>query len=544
MNLIEAKRPESVERCPATVGPSRIAQELRAFLTDESRTTAEGVEVVFFPENEQQLCGAVQECARKNMRISVAGARTGIVGGAVPVESEAVISMERINNAGGLSFCEREGDQGFRITVGAGLVLSELQEALHNTRPHEFPWQDAAGRESGLKILEARPGRLFYPVDPTEVSAQIGGTIATNASGARSYYYGTTREWVESLRVVTATGEILDMRRGDCVAEDGEFLLRRSDGSQAKIEVPDIARPSTKNTAGYYAGKHMDAVDLFIGSEGTLGIITQAQLRLSFAPPERLFATIFLPGEAEAIDMVRGLRRLEDVTLLAIEYIGPNALEMLRGLRAKSGASSNVPPLPEDAGCVVYLEAAFDGDDEFRTVFSMLTERINAAGGAPETTWAEFSQPQMRAMKAFRHAAPEAVNSIIASLKQEDPAIHKIGTDMAVPDACLGEIMALYRRELTDSGLRHSIFGHIGDNHLHVNILPASGAEMETAKELYDRLATEVVAMGGSVFAEHGVGRLKRTMLRLQFEAEELAAMERIKHVFDPRGLLNAGVIF
>ncbi len=544
MNIIRAKRLKAIKECPAVRGANRIARELGAYLADESRTTADPVEVIFFPENTEQLCSAVKLCAKDGKRVSLAGARTGIVGGAVPVESQAVISLENMNQVFGLSFSGL-GRKDFNIRVGAGLVLSDLQEALRNTRAHEMPWADDAHKEQGLKMIENEVLRLFYPVDPTEVSAQIGGTIATNASGARSYYYGATRDWVEALKIVTASGDVVEIRRGECIAEDGRFVFQYPDGDRKIIDIPDMQLPETKNTAGYYIHQQdMDAVDLFVGSEGTLGIIAEAVLRLTFEPAERLFANVFLPQEAGAVELVQKLRLFEDMDLLAVEYLGPNALRLLQKEREKSGASSGVPQLPQDAEAALYIEIAFDGDAEFKACCKKIRQLIHESGGSLENTWAGLSRTQMRAMKQFRHAVPEAVNTIISTRKQKDPAIHKIGTDMAVPDRCLRDVLALYREELENSGLEHLIFGHIGDNHLHVNILPASAQDVECALGLYEKFAKKIVSMGGSVSAEHGIGRIKRKLLLCQFTDNEMEDMLAIKRALDPSGMLNQGVIF
>ena len=123
--------------CPRTEGRERIAAELSSYLTDESRTTAEAVDVVFFPENLQHVCEAVRECAQSGISLTVAGARTGIVGGAVPAESQAVISLERLNHIFSLRFEEETGE--FLARVEAGVILADFQEALHNTPARDLP---------------------------------------------------------------------------------------------------------------------------------------------------------------------------------------------------------------------------------------------------------------------------------------------------------------------------------------------------------------------------------------------------------------------
>ena len=526
--------------CPRVEGRTRIAAEYSGYLTDESRTTAEAVDVLFFPQTVGHVVAAMRECAESGTAVTVAGARTGIVGGAVPAESPAVISLERLNRIQALH-CDGER---LLARVEAGVILADFQEALHNTLARELPWADDVSRACGMRLLEREGRALFYPVDPTETTAQIGGTVATNASGARTFHYGPTRRWVEALTVVLACGGVLRLRRGEAVASDGRFVLEREGGDRTVVRIPDLDMPATKHTAGYYLRQGMDAVDLFVGSEGTLGIIVEAELRLDFEPRERLFMTAFPPSEAAALAFVQEVRDEQDLGVLAIEYFGPNALGLLLEKRREEGASSGVPPLPEPVSCAVYVEAAFDGDAQFERAYGVLEAALRRCGTSPRVTWAGLGLGDMEAMRAFRHSLPEQVNSIIGRRKRDIPSLHKVGTDMAVPDERLEDVMALYRSRLDESGLEHVIFGHIGDNHLHVNILPRSEPELAQAKALYELFAREVVAMGGSVSAEHGVGRIKKSFLTVQYGPEKVEQMKAIKDAFDPGGLLNPGVLF
>lgn len=135
--------------------------------------------------------------------------------------------------------------------------------------------------------------KIFYPPDPTEWSCQIGGTVATNASGARSFKYGATREFVEELEVVLANGEILNLKRGENFAKDGFIELETVQGTRIRAKLPTYKQPDTrKNTSGYFSGKRVDAIDLFIGSEGTLGIVTKAKLKF-YRNPNRFSAALF-----------------------------------------------------------------------------------------------------------------------------------------------------------------------------------------------------------------------------------------------------------
>jgi len=544
VNVIRTVPVTAEAPCPRVEGRERVATEFAGYLSDESRTTAAPVQAIYFPETLGHVCAAVRECASKGWMLTVTGARTGIVGGAVPVESQALLALEKLNHV--LSARYDEQADAFFARVEAGVILADFQEALRTTPARDFPWADEASRCAGEEAMAARGKRLFYPVDPTETSAQIGGTVATNASGARTFHYGPTRRWVEAVTVVLASGEVAQLHRGEAAAEDDRFVLEASEGSRTTVSIPTLAMPrTTKHTAGYHLQAGMDAVDLFIGSEGTLGIVTEAELRLAPEPHERLFMTAFLPDEDAALRLVEAVRGA-DITPLAIEYFGPRALDLLREKRAREGASSGVPLLPDGAACAVYAELQFEGDEEFRRCYEVMEKLLRRCGTSAAETWAGLSPGDMGAMKAFRHALPEEVNGIIGRRKRDVPSLHKVGTDMAVPDERLRDVMQLYRERLAASGLEHVIFGHIGDNHLHVNILPRSEKELEQALDFYGEFAREVTGMGGSVSAEHGIGRLKREFLRIQFEAppEALRHMQAVKNALDPSGLLNPGVLF
>ena len=192
----------------------------------------------------------------------------------------------------------------------------------------------------------------------------------------------------------------------------------------------------------------------------------------------------------------------------------------------------------------VYLEIPFADEAELDAVHEALRETLALVGIDPEQSWAGFTERDMAEMKRLRHAVPESVNAIIGRRKRLVPELHKVGTDMAVPDAALGEMMAFYDARLGESGLDYVIFGHIGNGHLHVNILPESVDEIGRAEALYMDFAREAVRLGGSVSGEHGIGRIKKPFLPIQFTAEQIAAMRAVKAALDPDGLLNPGVLF
>jgi D-lactate dehydrogenase (cytochrome) len=288
----------------------------------------------------------------------------------------------------------------------------------------------------------------------------------------------------------------------------------------------------------------MDAVDLFVGSEGTLGIVTEIELRLAVPHRENLYLCQYFPDENAALAFVDSLGTGAEPSPLAIEYFDPNSIELLREKRSREGASSGVPELPGDAAAVVYTEVPLADGSAFEVVADRLERMAVDAGSSADRSWAGFQRKDHERMKDFRHALPETVNSIIAERKTDVPGLHKVGTDMAVPFARLREMMATYRERLDEAGYEYVIFGHIGDGHVHVNILPRSEEELAGAKKAYVEFARHAVRLGGSVSAEHGIGRLKKAFLSIQYPEDVIEGMRRIKRAFDPAGTLNPGVLF
>ena len=504
-----------------------IQRRCAQYLHDESRLEGQPIEYIHFPATALQVAAAVKAASRRSHRIAVAGGRTGIVGGAVPLGAEEMISLERLAFRPVVG-CRADGN--WAVRVGAGTTIADLTRALDSG---DF---DCCGEPP------AEP--LFYPVDTTEDTAQIGGTIATNASGARTLHYGPTRDWVNWIKVVAPDGRVLELRRGQVRASEGVLQYLQEDGTWAALHIPDIPMPPTKHTAGYFLRQDMDAIDLFIGSEGTLGVITEAELRLLPKPASRLFLTLFLDSEAQALEFVDACKCERCLEPVALEYLDPNAVALLRQKRAEVGAGSGLAALPQAARALLYLEFIFCDEEELDALYVWLLAALERLGLDSARTWAGFTEKEMHQMKELRHAVPEAVNAIIGQRKANDPQLHKVGTDMAVPHASLRSIIRLYRTLLEQRRLDYVIFGHIGDGHLHVNILPETGAQVQQAEAVYAEFARAVVESGGSVAAEHGIGRIKKRFLAIQYRPDQLAAMRGIKQAIDPCCTLNPGVLF
>ncbi len=404
------------------------------------------------------------------IRITVMGARTGLTGGCVPQGGWA-ISLEK--------FRRLEILPG-RAIAGAGVSLEALQAAA------------------------SRTGQ-FYAPDPTERTASIGGTIATNASGSRSFRYGSTRRHVLGLRVALMDGRVLDIHRGDKI-----------DFAVPALPLPD----TTKNTAGYQLAPGMDWIDLFTGSEGTLGIVMEAELQLLPAPADVLAGIVFFGTDSAALDAVDAWRNIEELRM--IEYFDARSLDFLR---------PHYSEIPADAAAALLIEQE-NGDVDFWAEHA-------ASDRAAGSSWFAAGPQDRERFRRFRHALPELVNDTMRRR-----GFLKLGSDYAVPLARNREMLAFYHAELINHALDYVIFGHIGDAHVHVNILPKSQAEFETGQRLMLHFARHAVKLGGTVSAEHGLGKRKAPLLELQYKPEQIEAMKAVKTRLDPHWLLNRGNLF
>ena len=504
------------------------------YLSDESRTVG-FADSISFPENEEEIRGIIRQCYEKNCRVTVQGGRTGLAAGAVPFGGH-IMNLSRMNRVTGMA--QRDGV--FYLTVQSGVVLRELRKAIAARRFDTADWSResldalAAFRESGEQ--------MFVP-DPTETSAAIGGMAACNASGARTHGYGPTRNYIERVRVVLSDGDVIEVRRGDVFAEGRRMILSTLDGRVIEADLPTYVMPETKNASGYYAADNMDAVDLFVGSDGTLGVLSELELRLIPMPGVIWGTTCFFESEEQAAVFTDTLRRT-DVNEVSLEYFDERALEILRIQKAEKAAFAALPDIPDGAGAAVYVELHCDNEEEAAGKLFRLGEVLTAAGGDEENTWVARTENDRDRLLFFRHAVPESVNMLIDERKKTCPAITKLGSDMSVPDNRLFDVIRLYRTTLREEGLEAAVWGHIGENHLHVNILPRNEEEYVRGKEVFIRWAGEVTAMGGAVSAEHGIGKLKAPFLRIMYGEDHIQEMAALKQAFDGRSILGMGNLF
>lgn len=484
--------------------------EIASFLTDASNLHGGHTTCVVFPASTTEVAEVLTEATRTRTPVTVSGAGTGVTGGRVPFGG-IVLATERLNRILDITLTATGGT----AIAEAGVVLRTFQQAV------------------------AAQG-LFYPPDPTEWSCFLGGTVATNASGARSFKYGTTRHYVRRLVIVLPTGEVLELARGHCFADaSGRLQLSLANGRELAIQLPNYQMPRTrKHAAGYFSAPGMDALDLFIGSEGTLGVVTEIEFALCPSPANVLAGIVFFQTEANLLAFVRAARAQSLVTretggdgldARALEYFDAAALEFLR---------HNESRVPSGVAGAIFFEQEITDETEDALLRAWL-ELLEANHALLDDSWFATNAADRQALREFRHQLPVRVNEWIARHGQR-----KVSTDMAVPDEAFPAMLQFYQERLRASGLNSVIFGHIGDNHLHVNLLPCNETEARQARFLYAQFVERVISMGGTVSAEHGIGKLKRDYLRMLYGDSVLQDMAVLKRAFDPQGILGCGIMF
>jgi D-lactate dehydrogenase (cytochrome) len=520
-------------------GYDEIARNHAPYLADESKLADQGADYLFYPKNEAELAAVLREMGRRGVNVTISAARTGLAGGAVPYGG-AVVSLDRFDKPLGIRKDAETGE--WRVMAECSVTLKDLGEWI---KKKNFPGLKETASEETMANLEKFRDDMttfFYPPDPTEMSASLGGTVATNASGAASYKYGASREWVRRLRIMLASGEVLDIPRGKYKAtDDGTIPIRDTQGNAIVLKVPSYKWPKTKNTAGVYAAPGMDPIDLFIGSEGLFGVITQ--LEVGLVPWHGTMSVVqFLPSDQAAIDLVIALRGQDDLKPEFLEFYDAHALDLLRERQRENIKVIDMPMIPEDAGAAIFFDIEFDPESA-DTDLSKLGEMVAACGSSLANSWAGYERRDLARFRHFRHALPETVNGIIGERKKEHPTLHKLGTDFAVPDEALREMWNHNKERLGEMGLEWVAFGHIGDNHFHINILPRNADELALGLDLYKEFAAKAVSFGGTVSAEHGIGKIKRKFLPVMFTPEHLDEMKAIKLALDPKAMINPGNI-
>ena len=441
------------------------AESLEAFSHDETEDLQAFPQVVCVPESTQEVSALLKIAHAEGIPVTAAAARTGLSGGAIPVQGGIALSMERLNRIIAIDSAN------FQATVEPGVINQVFHEAC---------------KEQGL----------FYPPDPSSWgSSTMGGNVAYNAGGPKAVKYGVTSAYVLNLEVVMANGDIL---------WTGANTL--------------------KNSTGY------NLTQLMVGSEGTLGIITKIVVRL-LPYPKHAFTLLAPFSSAQAACAAVAKIFQAGVTPSGLEFMERDAIEWT--LQYVEGVS--IPTGPE---IQAHLLIEVDGFDEEAVLKEAETiAQVVEETGASEVLFAQSAQ-ERDAIWKLRRRVGEAVKK--HSIYKEE--------DTVVPRAKLPELLAAVKRIGEEYDFQSVCYGHAGDGNLHVNIVKGamSDADWEgpRLKQGIRTLFKEVVAMGGTISGEHGIGLVQREYLDIAFSPAAMRLQRNIKNALDPKGILNPGKLF
>jgi D-lactate dehydrogenase (cytochrome) len=510
-----------------------------SYLTDESALVHGHAEKIYFPTTEEELQKIIVKANQEKISITISGGGTGLTGGRAPLggwiiatdkmtqivshpESKKIYIDKELNNSFEYHL-EKKSNELAYLTIPVSITLKAIQNLTK-----ELEW--------------------FYPPDPTERSAFIGGTVVTNASGARSFKYGVTREWIQRLRIILPNGSIaVQDRDKQQKISNSENIQITGEEKSFSIPRPTYKLPKVrKNVAGPVIKDSYQPIDLFIGSDGIFGIVTEVTIKLIRLPFQIVSMILFCKSFNHALNIIDFAQNQRSKNVhpipLSVELIDNHAVELLKPAN---------PQIPKKCHTILYLEQDVFKEQE---IISDLQFWINTFDKFDiQDSWVEDTYAGIEKHKNFRHSLPETVNSLV---KRNGQA--KLGTDYSVPPQLTKELYVLcdkigkkfqiYRTEKGDSHFpSHVLWAHAGDNHVHLNFLPKNSNESEFAKNLMVEMMKEIVKIGGSISAEHGLGKkqfLGKNALYYQYSENEIQQIKKIKKILDPNNILNIGVLF
>jgi glycolate oxidase subunit GlcD len=437
------------------------ADDLEKYGKDWTRQYKPAPGVIVLPKTIEEVQAIVRLANERGFSIVPSGGRTGLSGGAVARNGEAVVALDRMNAILDFNAADRQ------ITCEPGVITEQLQQFAE---------------ERGL----------FYPVDfASSGSSQLGGNVATNAGGIKVIRYGMTRRWIEGMKVVTGKGDLLDLNRG-----------------------------LTKNATGY------DLRHLFIGSEGTLGIVVELTIALEKPPKDPTVLVLGVEDMASTMPVLEAFH--SKLNLTAFEFFSDKAL-------AHVMKEKNLQK-PFESDCSYYTLIEFEqlGEQDLETAMELF-EHCLEEGWIVDGT---ISQNLTQAQNLWR--LREDISETIA---QFTPYKNDISVKVSAVPGFLKDVDQLVSQAYPDFEIIW--FGHIGDGNVHLNILKPDALQpaefFEKCGKVSDFVFEIVKKYGGSISAEHGVGLLKKPFLHYSRSAEEIAYMHAIKQAFDPNNVMNPG---
>ena len=456
-------------------------------------------EALYIPECQDELIELLRGFSNSKTPVTLAGGGTGTTGSRIPLDGIS-LSLERLNRI---------------ISIDSERQIISLESGVS---------LDAAEKELNKQGLTIR-------AQPTEPLAFAGGIVATCASGQRSFKYGSIRKYIFRLKLVLSDGFVMDIRRGEIFACRRGFDFKYNK-RRFVFDLPDYVMPGVKHAAGYFVDDNMDLIDLFIGQEGTLACILEMDIKVQKSADSFFDCVVFYRNESGAFEFVKKMQQRragdESVYPCSLEFFDHNALDIMR---------KENPSIPEKT-CAVYFEQDLDGQKE-EPIIEEYTVLLETTGALIDSVWLASNDSQRQKLRRFRHSLPQAVNEYLRTAKTR-----KTATDIAVPLDRFQQMYEYYAETGKLSGMPYINFGHIGQAHLHFNFLPADQLQQAGMLEYVKQIVQKAIDLGGTVSAEHGIGKTKKEYLKMLYGEKAIKQMAAVKKVFDPACILNLDNIF
>ena len=470
-------------------------EEFESYLEDTSNLKGTASSL-YLPQTIGEVFDAVRDFYAKKIPFTMSAGKTGTTAGCV-AQGGVIMSVERLDKIIDIDKTKKIAH------LQAGVSFKELEEKA---------------QEFNLSLLAS----------PTESLAFISGAISTCASGVRGFGYGSIRNYISQICLSLPTGETLEIERGKIISNKRIFDFRYQ-GKKFKFDLPRYIQPEIKSQAGYFVKNNMDLIDLFIGSEGTLGVITSCKVRLSEIPENIFDGLIFFKKEQDGLEFIVKIKQLENIFPASLEFFDRNSLKMLKE------EYSFIP----DCACAVYFEQTVGFKQDYNSLMSGWISLIEEYVTVSDSNILADTVRERERVFEFRHKLPQLINEFLRQHGQL-----KASLDCAVPFGEILELYNFYKEKGNESGIDYVNFGHIGEAHLHFNFLPKNEEQSLKARKYMEIFCKKAVKLGGTISAEHGIGKIKKPYLKIMYNENEIKEMGRLKKYFDPNCLMGLDNIF
>lgn len=421
------------------------------------------------PINEAEVSQIIQECNTNNEKITVCGALTGLTGAGVPsnCHSMSTKNMKTIQ----YNDCDNT------LLVGSGVTFAEIEKTV---------------------MLKSNNKREF-PISPTEKNATIGGAIAINSKGLRSYKYGPISNFVESITYCNNEGKIITLSKNESTFKD------------------------------------------FMGSEGMLGIFTSAVIRTTKKFSSVWGILFFFPTDKDATNFADIATTFNEIQV--IEYLDDNSFKLCEKYKDTISSLKGLSTIPEGNTAAIYVEIYSNNESKIEEIAEILMEKSIENNSDPDFAWA-MSNDEVKKIQNFRHAVSDCFNLEVKKYNSIETRIKLVNIDIEWNNIAREEILAKYRNQLKDFNLEFIIFGHIGTFSPYVNIITKNITEYNLANKISNKLYTTAINEGHTILQEFGIGKLKKELNTKIGSIDSLNNKIKAQQKYDTNRIFNPNNIF